>query len=333
VSYDVEVATHERPQPEEPDGVTVDGPLAAEPDDLAEPLAAAVLAPRWLTTLSIPVDAPARRREQLRTLGRGLAREYAGAAFDPQADEVIWPRGKPKRAPAGKAEKTSIVNLEWYVDAERWADAAAALLGVMARRCPEALPTRYGVFEPPQGRYDPAAPEAFTALARDDSAFWFASRPFFGGHTFPPDRLGLDVDWRVLEADPRWRETVADLFVAAAVALGAFYAEGWVEPGWEVSSNNRLWIAASRKTRGTALGRDGWQGLPAEPAWLTWFGGDYREPVVAALATAAPRRRLLRRAITPTVDERPEGVFVRLGEPPRARLPRLPLPPELLRPG
>ena len=335
MSYDVEVATHERPVVGGLDGVTVDGPVAAEPDDLAEALAAAVLAPRWLTTLSVPYDASATRREQLRTLGRRVAKEAGGAAFDPQADEVIWPRGRPKRVPAGKAERTSIVSLEWYVDAERWADAPAALLGVITRRCPEALPTRYGVFEPPQGRYDPAAPEAFTALARDDSAFWFASRPFFGGHTFPPERrdsgrLGLDVDWRVLEADPRWRETVADLFVAAAVALDAFYAEGWVEPGWNVSANNRLSIGAGRKTRAPAFGRR--DGLPSEPAWLAWFGGRYREPVVAALAAAAPRRRLLRRAIAPTVDARPEGVFVRLGEPPRAQLPPLPLPRELLRP-
>ena len=221
------------------------------------------------------------------------------------------------------------------MEAERWADAPAALLSVMTRRCPEALPTRYGVFEPPQGRYDPAAPEAFTALARDDSAFWFSARPFFGGHTFPPDRgdggrLGLDVDWRVLEADPRWRETVVDLFAAAAAALGAFYAEGWVEPGWNVSANHRLSIAAGRKTRGPAFGPG--EGLPAEPAWLAWFGGRYREPIAAALGDAAPRRRPLRRAITPSVEARPEGVFVRLGEPPRAKLPRLPLPPELVRP-
>jgi hypothetical protein len=32
------------------------------------------------------------------------------------------------------------------------------------------------------------------------------------------------------------------------------------------------------------------------------------------------------------VDARPEGVFVRLGEAPRAKLPSLPLPPELVRP-
>jgi hypothetical protein len=34
----------------------------------------------------------------------------------------------------------------------------------------------------------------------------------------------------------------------------------------------------------------------------------------------------------PVVDARPEGVFVRLGEPPRAKLPRLALPPELVQP-
>ena len=40
MSYDVEVATHERPEAEAPAGVTVDGPVAAEPDDLAAALAA-----------------------------------------------------------------------------------------------------------------------------------------------------------------------------------------------------------------------------------------------------------------------------------------------------
>ena len=57
----------------------------------------------------------------------------------------------------------------------------------------------------------------------------------------------------MLDADPRWREAVAGLFAAAAAALGAFYAECWVEPGWNVSRNNRLSIAAGRKTRASPL--------------------------------------------------------------------------------
>ena len=335
VSYDLEVATHTPPDAiEAPDGVTVDGPVAAEPDDLAEPLAAAVLAPHWLTTVSVSHEASTRRRELARSLARRLAQEHDGAAYDPQEDLVIHPRGRPKRVAAGKAEKTSIVRLEWYVAAERWAAAPAALVRVVARRCPEALPTRFGGFEPLQERYEPAA---FADFAAEQDTFWLASRPSFGGHALPPDRgtgrLGLDVDWRVLEADPRWRETVAGLFAAAAAALGAFYGEAWVEPGWNVSLNNRLSVPAGRKTRGSALGRDGWAGLPAEPAWLTWFGGEYREPVAAALRRAGPPRRRLRRSATaaPDLDLRPEGLLVRLAEQPRAKLPPLPLPPELVR--
>lgn len=329
MSYDVEVATHGRPAVDGPEDVTVDGPVTADPSDLAEPLAAAVLAPRWLTTLSVPFDASARRREQVRSFGRRLAREHEGAAYDPQEDAVLWPRGRPKRVAAVKAETTGIVRLAWYVPASRWPDAPAALLRAVARRCPELLPTRYGPTEPFQHR----SPEGFATFAATEETFWLASRPSFGGAAHPPDRLGVDLDWRVLDTDPRWRETVVDLFAAVAVGAGALYAEGWVEPGWKVSSNNRLSIPAGGQTRGSALGRDGWQGLPAEPAWLTWFGGDYREPVATALADAAPSRRRLRRAVVPDVDARPEGLLVRLGEPPRAKLLRLPLPPELVRPG
>jgi hypothetical protein len=333
VSYDIEIATHEPPTFEENAGVTVDGPVAVEADDLPEALATAVLAPRWQTTLSIPFDASARRHEQLRTLGRRLAKEHAGAAFDPQEDAVIWPSGRPKRVTALRAETTSIVRLGWYLPASRWPDAPAALVRAIARRCPEVLPRRYGDSEPFQP-YDSA--EGFVTFAVEEETFWLASRPSFGGHAQPPaeavGHLGLDFDWRVLESDPRWRATAVDLFAAVAAGVGAFYAEGWVEPGWYVSSTNRLSIDAGRRTRTSALRRGTWQGLPPEPAWLSWFGDGNHEPVAAALAAAPPPRRRLRRPVVPCVDARPEGLLVRLGELPRAKLPPLPLPTDLVRP-
>ena len=330
MSYDVEVATHDQPDAiEAPDGVTIDGPFAAEVDDLAESLAAAVLAPRWLVTVSAPSRDPARK------LARKLAKVHDGAAYDPQEDAVFYPRGTPKRVASQKPAKTSIVRLEWFVPADRWPDAAATLVQTVTRRCPEALPTRYGNFEPLQERFD--EPEAFVRFLEAGQAFWFASRPSFGGHADPPENgpgeLGLDFDWRVLEADPRWREAIAGLFAGLASALGAVYAEGWVEPGWYVSRTNRLSIAAGRKTREPALTRGAFPGLPAQPAWLTWFGGEYCEPVAAALDGVGPlRKSLVRKAVTPAVTRHDGGLCVRLGEQPRAKLPALPLPAELLSP-
>ncbi len=251
MSYDVDVATHERPEPgEPPDGVTVDGPFEIEPADLADALAAAVLAPRWLVQVS------GTKRETARRFGRELAKAHDGAAYDRQEDAVFQPRGTPKRVPAGKAEKkTNIVCLEWT--APDWATAPAAMIDAIARHAREALPRRYGDYEPPQERFED--PAAFAAFAQDHRTFWYASRPFFGGHANPPGDLQLEVDWRVLTADERWREAVVDLFAAVAEATSATRGEAYAERGWTVSANNRLWTTYSRRDR-------------RGPAWIEWDG-------------------------------------------------------------
>jgi hypothetical protein len=272
VSYDVDIATHERPQPgEPPEGVTVDGPFAIEAADLADALAAAVLAPRWLLQVSGPDRAVARRA------GRALAEAHAGAAYDRQEDKVFFPRGTPKRVPSGKAEKTNIVELEWTV--AEWDAAPAALVDALARHAREGLPRRYGDYEPPQHRFED--PAAFAAFARDHDAFWHASRPFFGGFTHPPSRLNMHLDWRVVKADARWREAIVDLFAAVAEATRATSGEAYVERGWEVSRNNRLSISARY------IGRD-----HRGPAWLEWVDGS----LVRHGELPRPRRPLLRRA-------------------------------------
>ena len=252
MSYDVDVAAHERPTPPEPpDGVTVDGPLEVEPADLDDALAAAVLAPRWLVQVSGAERAAARR------FGRELAQAAGGAAYDRQEDAVYFPRGTPKRVPAGKAAKTSIVCLEWTVP--DWDGAPAALIDALTRHAREGLPRRYGDFEPPQETFED--PAAFAAFARDHRTLWYASRPFFSGSANPPDDLSLELDWRVVRDDPRWREAVVDLFAAVAAATGATAGEAYAERHWEVSANNRLSISARW------IGRD-----HRGPPWLEWDG-------------------------------------------------------------
>jgi hypothetical protein len=361
VSYDVEVATHAEPGAiEAPEGVTVDGPFEAEVDDLAESLAAAVLAPRWLVRVS------AGSAEAARKVGRKIAKLHGGAAYDPQEDVVYFPRGKPKRAPAQKPAKTSLVRLEWYVGDERWPDAPAALVRLLQSRCPEALPTRYGLWEPPPYEFDEEDPNAFAAFLLDNpdgDAFWLASRPSFGGSAFGPQEdvdpedeplkiayVGVNFDGNVLDDDPRWRAAVIDLFVAGAREMGAFYAGAQALPGWVATRNNRLWATSETLLRGEDLLRGQlWQGLPPVPLWLSWYGGAYRDLVaehltperLQAAAEAEPEhtaglKRLLRRQPdeppeVPHAEERDGGLLVRMAETPapRERLAAVPLPGEL----
>jgi hypothetical protein len=346
---------------------SVDGPFAAEAEDFAEEVAGACLAPRWMMTLTVPYSVPKKAIELGRSLARHLAETNTGAAFDPQEDSLIWPRGRPKRVPSRQTEEvTSRVTLDWFLPTTSWESAPGTLLRLIRRYCPEALPKRYGRWEPLQHRFDPADPDAFVRFVLDEEdgdGFWFASRPSFGGSWTAPhadrfvqpeeERLRIahvevSFDGRVLEEDLRWRETVVDLFKVGAVELGAFFAAAQVEPGWTVTVNNRLsaTVESMQQSGEHFLRGMQWQGLPPVPVWLSWFGRPYRE-LVAPHLTDVPfaserssthgrglRRFIERRRENPAtaqIENRDDGVFVRLGVDPRpnGELGDWPLPSEL----
>jgi hypothetical protein len=117
-----------------------------------------------------------------------------------------------------------MLTLEWFVAASRWRAAVDNIVPLLARRCPEALPTRYGAWEPPPRRFDltdPAAFVDFVANSEDGGGFWYGTRPSFGGSFTAPHadkyasgederfRIGhieVSFDGGLIAADERWRE-------------------------------------------------------------------------------------------------------------------------------
>jgi hypothetical protein len=394
VSYDLRIAAHERPavslikawareqgldvavtdgeslvvrQPDRGDAgyvCAVGGPYPAEPEDFDDELAEACLAPRWMLEVSVPYSLPKAHQAKARSLATHIAKNSAGAAFDPQEDRLLWPRGKPKRvAPRSADEETSLVELDWFVVRSRWTNAVESLVSVLTRHAPEALPTRYGQWEPPPHRFDRKNPVPFVEFVannEDGHGFWYASRPSFGGSFTAPhadkyakaedDRyrvghLEVSFDGRVVADDARWREAVVDLFTHGAEMFGAFFAAAQVEPGWTVTRNNRLFATASVQDGEHFLRGRLWQGLPPVAVWLSWYGDPYRELVRAVfeedgeaepVGRTSPLRRMARRRDGAThrpvdVRERRDGILVRLTQEPlpRQELPPLRLPREL----
>ena len=345
----------------------VDGPLDATAGDLPVTLAGACLDPHAMLAIGVRLPAPKRNYQLARSLGRELAEHNDGAAFDPQEEALVWPRGRPRRVPPRPdREETSKVGLEWFLPPDRWPDAPATLVRLLQSRCPEALPTRYGLWEPPPYEFDEDDPEAFISFLLDNpdgDAFWLASRPSFGGSAFGPDievepgdeelriaYVGVNFDGNVLEEDARWRETIVDLFVDGAREMGAFFGGAQALPGWVATRNNRLWATTETLLHGEDLLRGQlWQGLSPVPLWLSWFGEPYRDLVGRHLTPErldeaagheleggnSLRRLLGRGPATHPEDaqlrETPDGLLVRLAEQPlpRERLLTLPLPAEL----
>ena len=293
----------------------MDGPFLVEVEDLKEQVIASVLDPQWLTQIAVPAAASNSDLKVATQLAKHLADACQGSVYDPQLDKVVWPRVSRRRfvTPA-REERGTLLNLDWYLPATQSSTATAKLfLQTLLKICPEALPRRFGTFEPFQHRMD-ADGESFVSVWEEVSRetnwgmfFWKAKKPFSDGSACFPDQrdpqitgakraihLSMAFDSRALYADAGWRETVVKLFTELARKLRAFYAVGSV--GWNVTVSGHWWL-----------------GLPPAPTWLAWFGAGYRAALESQLQGVVslnlPEGILLRHGNVPLEIDQLRDVF------------------------
>lgn len=307
------------------------GPFHAEPDDLAEILAESVLAPRWLVQVSVPGGWTKIELDTARALAIHIAKSCEGAVLDPQTNEILWPRGKRKRfkAPA-KEHRIRVVTLRWYLpESQKSVKTAKVFLNTLRRMCPEAVPTRFGTYEPLQNRLEPGEDAPFLKMWKEQSQkrvvgdFFFKSKsPCFGGSVDIPGvvvpmkrkipkecrravTLDLDFDGRALHGDPKWLEAVVTLFVELSVKLRAFYSAAYVQREYIASRGSLFFDALSEWVSPVcwSYGLGFWYGLPAAPTWLAYFGKPYMSEVEDSIREWKPKKT-------------PNGLFLRLGTEP-----------------
>lgn len=291
---------------------TIDGPHVVEIEDLPDALAGGVLAPRFLLEISAPAAATAADHSVAMGLAKQLAERFHGAVYDPQAGELVWPRGR-KRAYTASSEEARIrvVELSWYVEGGESADELPAqLLQGLRVACPEALPRRYGDYEPLQHKMEPGREDEFIGFWRNLAAhelgrmlFWKAQSPCFGGTASFPDKrdkypsgkpvgipgtkncteISLNFDGRALHGDERWCTAVVGLFSSIAKRLGAFYAAAHVQRN--VIAKRSLWYDGESER--LPMPFSSFAGLPPVPTWLAWFGRPYAPHVADSVTDYA----------------------------------------------
>lgn len=316
VSWDLLVAVHDRPLASPSDGAfTVDGPVTVEIEDLPDALAGAVLAPRFLVEISVPVAATEADRARALKLAKQLAEQGRGAVYDPQEDAVVWPKRRRRSyAAAAVEERIRVVELTWYLAGRECSpDVPAGLLDGLRAACPDALPRRYGDYEPLQHKFEQGSEHAFVNLWHRLYAeepwgthlFWNAQSPCFGGSASLPDRratspdgrpvvrvegaarcttISLHFDGRALHLDPRWCEAVVALLPSMSRRLGAFYAAAHVQRN-VIAKRTSVWYDGTSER--VPMPHSWFAGLPPAPTWLAWFGPAYVPHVTAALAGRA----------------------------------------------
>lgn len=281
--------------------LSVDGPFEANVEDLHDDLAAVALSPGWLTQLRVAEDAPKKASALARRIAVHIAREYDGAALDLMSGDILFPRGGRRSLLRLPTKHELDVRLEWCADPGFLVGFGETFLEVLERHLPEALPTRFGTFEPPEFRLDGDRAQ-FVKLWDDPRAaqLWYAKKPALGGglsHPYPgaPSQpgvkaahLGLSLVADGLLASPAWRACVVGLFRQLAASLNAFFGRALVTRVAETATEIQEHLRPGLLGIGSR-----WLGLPRQAAWLTWLGPWYAGRVDLPETRCDGRRGLL----------------------------------------
>jgi hypothetical protein len=256
-------------------------PVSIEPDDVPDEATAAALDASHFYELLVEGSSSSEVPHATK-FARRLADAADGVVLDQQTGQV-WSRGKLRQAPRVEAGVVSTVEVRWYTHtATDTGKAAEAWLRVARHHLPEALPRRYGTYEPLQNRLDNGGDEAFADYVRnaDSTVYISPSRPAVGGSLAAGPTYGGNIQSHGVKllaeplADERWRSALRRLFIDFADRVEAVLATAEVVRGVRWSGRSVGYDGNTERATYLA-GRGHWSGLPPYPVWWAWFGPDY----------------------------------------------------------
>jgi hypothetical protein len=211
--------------------------LLVVPEDIAKELQPNLKGCRWRIDVDLEGERNQSALNQFETIVGDLISTHDALIYDPQTGQIFDKEGLQPIVSLPTVEEQNF-SLQIYFENADKVDKLlmGKLLDVLAKELPEALPHRYGEFEPPQGRWDKGGREAFLeSWSNDDPPFWIGKTPvgyvfstfaFKLGYKTTNFRAGhFDFQFRSkLMADPKKVRAVMRVAEQFALLLDAFYA-------------------------------------------------------------------------------------------------------------
>lgn len=269
--------------------IVVSGPQDVEPEDVPADASDALPGLAILVEMSLePGTAPKAAHSTLLSSARAVAGALAGLVEDPQEGSVVLPRGEKRYAKPRREERFAVLDLSWWFMASplRARGGASEFLRILTNHLPEALPRRYGLWEPPQYKTDETGTEALAVFLRenlDNSAVFYPTRPVVGFSLadcdaqehprlgFRSNRLSIELELEALR-QPGWERAVRRTWRDVSCFLQPFYGEARVLSGL-------TWVGA---TTGSDIKTDVhpvrswfWRGIPPTPGLSLVLGPPY----------------------------------------------------------
>lgn len=248
---------------------TVDGPWLVEPEDVPPEVTASLLEATKLYNIMVEGSRDADIPYAVR-FARRLAERLGGAVLDQQTG-LVWSKGASRTVEKPlRDSRVRVVTVDWYSLRSDLDDNVGHEYVIRCHRyLPEALPRRFGEFEPFQHKLGEVGEAGFARAWREAESllFFSASAPCIAGalwagpsekHPRPVWHMSLELHCLPL-TDRRWRDALMRLFISLAEHLKAFYASAQV-------TRDNIW-------NGRGLWSDGSTERPIQTAdqWVDGF--------------------------------------------------------------
>jgi len=270
--------------------VIINQSVRALAEDLPSEVARALPGIGYLTELNLsPISASDTARKFLLRAATLIAKRTHGVILDPQSGTVTLPSGVQRFMKGDSGENASLICLSWWftkgplVEGNRY----DLFLDILEAELLEALPRRYGTFEPPQHVFAEAGRSHFlTFLAehtRGLGIVWYPTAPVADVFLRIPDpvgaskkgfrsaRLEITIDADTLR-QTGWQTALQRFWRRISLFVQPFYGDVRTLHGYR-RSRGRYWITRETETHPVKVWW--WAGLPPGPAQAIVLGEPY----------------------------------------------------------
>ena len=251
-----------------------------------------VLSPKWSYELSVPYNSDKLDINNAKRFSEFIATNCNGAVYDPQLDKVIFPKSKIRRYTSSLDDnRINVINLYWFIPGKSLSNNTIKdFLNIVKKYLPEAIPKRYGDYEPLQHKFDGFDNFIdYVIKSSGDMVFFKSTSPCYGGYISTSSgklkydtaklisKFSLTFDARAFEKNENWNDTLINLFINLSIKLKAFYSMGFVEENIIAKRNSIGYDGFSKRYSLPPL--NWWVGIPNSPMWLNWFGKPYAKEI------------------------------------------------------
>ena len=218
----------------------------ALPEDIPEEVVPLLPGIQHVVHLTLePIDAAEAGFKMLRKAAKAIAKASRGVVLDPQTESVDLPAGVHRYVPPKreKQSRVSVLEMSWWFEHSALLQRAKLreFLDTLTTYLPEALPRRYGLYEPPQYELEKTGRDhllTFLTQHLTEGVVWYAKAPV--AYVFPSIRpecgwqrgkaayrcnqLSLEMDAAALD-QPGWQTALLRAWKAISTDLNPFYGD------------------------------------------------------------------------------------------------------------